>query len=54
MTLEELLKGVNYKIKYFEKTQKGITFNILKPGTSITPYKETWKYYSIVDLETKK
>ena len=54
MTLEELLKGVNYRINYFEKTQEGITFNILKPGVPITPYKEMWKYYSIVDLKTKK
>jgi hypothetical protein len=54
MTLKELLKGVNYKIEYFEKTQEGITFNILKPEVPITPYKETWKYYRIVDLKTNK
>lgn len=54
MTLEGLLKGINYEIKFFEKTQEGIQFNILKSEVPLRPYKARWRYYTITDSNTKK
>ncbi|MBP5485755.1 MAG: hypothetical protein J6Y07_03560 [Alphaproteobacteria bacterium] len=54
MTLEELLNGINYEIKFFEKTEEGIQFNIFNPDVQLRPFKARWKYYTITDSNTKK